>query len=412
MPPTFRKNNDDTKNITFTVRYQDAFDLAIVAAYFAELGLKTTELVQAFEQQNKGFLSNNIAYETLAEASLAELHSNGAWYGFALKTAKKAGFASITFQIPVGLYNEIAAFLVSPTALAIIERANDASYQEYSGAKDAFIGAGKNLKESIGDIGSGGGNLASGTFDTLTSAVGSKRFSDGFDRAKLGAAQSIHGYFKGSLQTPTDFFVMLLGKAASGFQTRLYLESVGRPVDPAEKQVLQQVFGGSIEYDAIRIKTGYAGVLSAGDDGGLTLFNNNRAITFGNTIYMKNNPYNITPGSDWLSTLVHETTHVWQHQNGGTDYMGEALYAQAFDGYGYEPVILANPPRTWFLLNPEQQGQLIQDAYTFGFLQHGVPNGKWMQPQRSGGVLHRPDYEQYFINQNVLGQLRNGQGST
>ena len=56
-------------------------------------------------------------------------------------------------------------------------------------------------------------------------------------------------------------------------------------------------------------------------------YNNQRALTRGNTIYMKNNP----PGSTtWFSTLVHETTHVWQNQNGGTDYMSAALHAQIF----------------------------------------------------------------------------------
>ncbi|MGI8555164.1 MAG: hypothetical protein ACR2LT_02255 [Pyrinomonadaceae bacterium] len=28
------------------------------------------------------------------------------------------------------------------------------------------------------------------------------------------------------------------------------------------------------------------------------------------------------------ATLVHETTHVWQHQNGGDDYMIRELHAQ------------------------------------------------------------------------------------
>lgn len=134
--------------------------------------------------------------------------------------------------------------------------------------------------------------------------------------------------------------------------------------------------------------------------------NNNRAITIGNTIYMKNTPYNTTPASDWLSTLVHETTHVWQHQNGGTDYMGEALYAQEIsgEGYGYEKDVLANPPRTWFLLNPEQQGQLIQDAYLAGFFH----NKQWVHPKM--GV--RVDLANYMIAQDIWGQVKTGQGAT
>jgi hypothetical protein len=119
-----------------------------------------------------------------------------------------------------------------------------------------------------------------------------------------------------------------------------------------------------------------------------------------------------TPASpDWNSTLVHETVHVWQNQNGGTDYMLEAIHAQLTAGYGYEDDILVKK-RTWYLLNPEQQGQLIQDAYTYGFLQNGLPNGKWMEPQPGGGTARRMDFEQYFVSQNILGQLRAGQGAT
>jgi hypothetical protein len=108
---------------------------------------------------------------------------------------------------------------------------------------------------------------------------------------------------------------------------------------------------------------------------------------------------------------IYETVHVWQNQNGGTDYMLEAIHAQLTVGYGYEDDILVKK-RTWYLLNPEQQGQLIQDAYTYGFLQNGLPNGKWMQPQPGGGTRHRADFEQYFVSQNILGQLRAGQGAT
>lgn len=115
---------------------------------------------------------------------------------------------------------------------------------------------------------------------------------------------------------------------------------------------------------------------------------------------------------NWDSVLVHETTHVWQHQNGGTDYMSEALFAQMLGGgYRYEDDILIKN-KTWAMLNPEQQGQLIEDAFASGFLQNGIPNGRWMESLPGGGSRQRADIEQYFINQNILGQLRAGQGAT
>lgn len=133
--------------------------------------------------------------------------------------------------------------------------------------------------------------------------------------------------------------------------------------------------------------------MNAGDDNGFTLYNNQRAITIGNTIYMKNS----IPGtSNFNSTLVHETTHVWQNQNGGTDYMSEAMYAQFTAGYGYlDDVVKKN--KTWSMLNPEQQGQLIQDAYVAGFFINHIWSGDTVLTQ--------------YMNQ-VLPQLRAGQGAT
>jgi hypothetical protein len=105
---------------------------------------------------------------------------------------------------------------------------------------------------------------------------------------------------------------------------------------------------------------------------------------------------------------MNEATHVWQAQNGGADYISEAVYAQVFgDGYNYQKGI--NEAKTLAMLDPEQQAKLIEDAYSSGFLQGGAPSGKWIDPNDG---RHRTDFEQYFINQNILGQLRSGQGAT
>jgi hypothetical protein len=101
---------------------------------------------------------------------------------------------------------------------------------------------------------------------------------------------------------------------------------------------------------------------------------------------------------------IQETVHVWQNQNGGTDYMGEALWAQATVGYGYVDDILKNN-KTWYQLNPEQQGLLIQFAYDAGFFQTGI----WTVP-KTNPPQFRPDLAKYM--QNVLPQLRAGQGAT
>jgi hypothetical protein len=116
--------------------------------------------------------------------------------------------------------------------------------------------------------------------------------------------------------------------------------------------------------------------------------------------------YKIPTSQDWYSTLVHETVHVWQNQNGGTDYMLEALYAQSplGGGYWFEDDIIKNN-KTWYQLNPEQQGLLIQFAYDAGFFQTGI----WTVP-KTNPPQFRPDLAKYM--QNVLPQLRAGQGAT
>lgn len=97
---------------------------------------------------------------------------------------------------------------------------------------------------------------------------------------------------------------------------------------------------------------------------------------------------------------------VWQNQNGGTDYISEALHAQIFgDGYDYQKGI--NQGKTWGMLNPEQQAKLIQDAYDVSYFN----NGQWKETDpQTKTVTDRPDLAKYM--QNVLPQLRAGQGAT
>ena len=60
--------------------------------------------------------------------------------------------------------------------------------------------------------------------------------------------------------------------------------------------------------------------------------------------------------------LAHELTHVWQHQNGGTDYLTEALYAINFgDGYDLKKAILED--KNFAELNPEQQAVMTELIY-------------------------------------------------
>jgi hypothetical protein len=115
-----------------------------------------------------------------------------------------------------------------------------------------------------------------------------------------------------------DAVARVLQAGASIVQTGLGLEPPARGLTPAEREYLEAIYGDSIDYDMIRVKQG--GPLN----------NVMAAHTVGNTIYMPDKYFdangNLTAAG--LDTLGHEAGHVWQNQNGGGDYIHNALFAQ------------------------------------------------------------------------------------
>lgn len=243
-------------------------------------------------------------------------------------------------------------------------RAWDAIRGLGTGIWDTAVGIGKNLWESAKTMGTGIGQIFTGDF------------GEGFKNLGKGLLKIP--------QTVGDAVLMLGGRAISAIQVLVGLEPVGRKLTDAEIAELKKVYGDSIDYSAVRVKEGDAGLLGLGG----------RPFTHGNTIYI---PEDSLPVTDEL--LVHEMGHVWQHQNGGTDYMGEALWAQNVgDGYDWEKGV--GEGKSWSELNPEQQSELLEDAYKAGFFDG---TGKRFVV---GGV----DYTDYLND--ALGQVRRGEGAT
>jgi hypothetical protein len=99
---------------------------------------------------------------------------------------------------------------------------------------------------------------------------------------------------------------------------------------------LRKIFGDSVDYEAVRIKEGHAGLFSAND----------RAFTSGNTIYMKgfrDDPFT-TDRMEQMPVLVSEMTHIWQYQNGGARYASRALLSQRFGAGTTSPAACRKRP--------------------------------------------------------------------
>ncbi|MCB9554640.1 MAG: DUF4157 domain-containing protein [Deltaproteobacteria bacterium] len=239
----------------------------------------------------------------------------------------------------------------------------DSSESLVKGTKNAVGGVFKNIAEAFSD------------FAKALASFFSGKFIDGLKQLGIGLLKLF-------VQTPIDALLMAGGSAISAIQTAIGLEAKGRELNSAEKDYLRKIFGVSVNLDSVRLKFGSAGVAST----------NNRPFVLGDTIYFKDAD---PKDPKYPALLAHEMTHVWQHQNGGTDYLSEALVSQ-WRGKAYN--IEGSVPQTpWQQLEPEQQATLIEEAAKQGYFLR--------QPVRIGGK----DVTSYVDR--AVAQLRAGKGA-
>ncbi|NMO19751.1 DUF4157 domain-containing protein [Pyxidicoccus fallax] len=188
----------------------------------------------------------------------------------------------------------------------------------------------------------------------LTSlAGGASRCARG--RPREGLPRLRHGLTRVALM-PADLVLMLAGRVLSAVQVLAGVEVPGRRLTDEELARLHPIFGESLDYARVRVKEARLGLL------GVT----GRAFAHGNTLFV--------PGRETVDfgLLVHELTHVWQHQHGGTAYLSAALVAQWWgEGYDWRKAVARH--LRWAELNPEQQAQLIEDAALAGLIPPSVP---------------------------------------
>jgi hypothetical protein len=135
-----------------------------------------------------------------------------------------------------------------------------------------------------------------------------------------------------------------------------------RTLTSTEIAEAKKVFGNSIKYWQVRIDEysliAWIGSLFKGGGGlGVTTFH---TINF-------NRKIKTAPGNSDMAWLIHELTHVSQYEHVGSQYMGEAIHAQATTGYGYggEAGLLADRAagKHFRDYNREQQGDIARDYY-------------------------------------------------
>ena len=132
-----------------------------------------------------------------------------------------------------------------------------------------------------------------------------------------------------------------------------------RTLNPVERQQAKRVFGSSINYGQVRIDEAsliaIIGAFFSGSSGmGVTLFH---TINF-------NKKINAAPGNGDMRWLVHELAHVCQYEYVGSQYIGEAIHAQATVGYNYgDGAGLVGKDLREF--NREQQADILAHYYYY-----------------------------------------------
>jgi hypothetical protein len=128
---------------------------------------------------------------------------------------------------------------------------------------------------------------------------------------------------------------------------------------------------------------------------------NDRPFTLGNTIYLKDDRS--------LQTLVHEMGHVWQFQNGGSEYALNSLFTQAKDGvqatYDWRHDV---PQTAWEDLGAEKQAALLDAAFGAGYFNPASDNyGVFAADVNDDGVAE--DLSDYL--RRAVQEVREGRGA-
>lgn len=162
-------------------------------------------------------------------------------------------------------------------------------------------------------------------------------------------------------------------------QSVLGIQPAKRRLTEAERALLWPIFRNSLNYNAIEVVDGSAGLLTI----------TGAALTMGFTIYLP---------SYSEETLVHECVHVWQFEFEGFRYIGNSTLNQ-LDHLtlhpGYDPYIWQgriDAGASWYTLKSvEAQAQFIADVWNLGIFQF---DAKGAPEDKTDGAFFRGDPSQ------------------
>lgn len=163
--------------------------------------------------------------------------------------------------------------------------------------------------------------------------------------SRLTLQRQVHSEPAVSVRSPVFEETVTQASAFAGANT-------GRSLTSAEVDLARSVFGASLDYDRVRIVPIEISALEY--------------RTVGNVIYA---PPDFTIGNESMAeTFVHELTHVWQYQHGGTRYISVSLTRQfgAAVSSGSRNVAYdyrITPGDSFFDFAPEQQGLIVQNYF-------------------------------------------------
>jgi Domain of unknown function (DUF4157) len=121
-----------------------------------------------------------------------------------------------------------------------------------------------------------------------------------------------------------------------------------RPLSENEEETAGLIFGGSIDYEQVRIKNG----------GPLTWIY--PGVTIGHIISFPRDNYDENSRED-RALFLHEMTHVWQYEHIGLSYIPRALYEEIFQPDAY--TVHYDAEKNFLDYDVEEQAEIVAEYY-------------------------------------------------